>query len=81
MFAPASIDIRSLANVYLSVFRVGDFVDKVGHTSYISTVINPLTGHEFKSKPYFQADDSDKAAPKMDFGTPAVSTAVTPAIK
>ncbi len=42
-------------------------------------VINPLTGHEFKPKAYFQADDSDKAAPKLDFGTPAVAPAVTPA--
>ena len=42
-------------------------------------VINPLTGHEFKPKPYFQADDSDKAAPKLDFGTPPASTAVVPA--
>lgn len=42
-------------------------------------VMNPLTGHEFKPKSYFQADDSDKAAPKLDFGTPPAQTAVTPA--
>jgi LemA protein len=42
-------------------------------------VMNPLTGHEFKPKAYFQADESDKAAPKIDFGAPAVATAVTPA--
>jgi LemA protein len=42
-------------------------------------VINPLTGHEFKPKPYFTADADDKAAPKIDFGTPPVATAVVPA--
>lgn len=42
-------------------------------------VINPLTGHEFKVKQYFQANDSDKAAPTLDFGTPAAASAVTPA--
>lgn len=42
-------------------------------------VINPVTGHEFKPKAYFQADEVDKAAPKLDFGTPPVQTAVTPA--
>ena len=42
-------------------------------------VINPLTGHEFKIKPYFQADDSDKSAPKLDFGAPAAAPAVVPA--
>lgn len=56
-----------------------DFNKELRHIS--GKVLNPLTGHEFKPKPYFQADDSDKAAPKMDFGTPAVSTAVTPAAK
>ncbi len=42
-------------------------------------VMNPITGHEFKPKSYFQADESDKAAPKLDFGAPPVATAVTPA--
>lgn len=42
-------------------------------------VINPLTGHEFKTKPYFTADADDKAAPKIDFGTPAAAPAITPA--
>jgi len=42
-------------------------------------IINPVTGHEFRPRVYFQADDSDKAAPKLDFGTPAAATAVTPA--
>ncbi len=42
-------------------------------------VINPITGHEFKPKAYFQADDSAKTAPKIDFGTPPAQTAVAPA--
>lgn len=42
-------------------------------------VINPITGHEFKVKSYFQADETDKATPKLDFGTPVVQTAITPA--
>lgn len=53
------------------------FNQELRHVS--GKVINPLTGHEFKVKPYFQADDTDKAAPKMDFGTPAAATAVQPA--
>jgi LemA protein len=44
-------------------------------------VINPLTGHEFKPKPYFTADADDKAAPKIDFGTPGAATAITPGTK
>jgi LemA protein len=44
-------------------------------------VINPLTGHEFKPRVYFTADESDKAAPKIDFGTPAAAPAITPAGK
>lgn len=42
-------------------------------------IINPVTGHEFRPRVYFQADESDKAAPKLDFGTPAAQTAVVPA--
>ncbi len=41
-------------------------------------VINPITGHEFKPRVYFQSDEADKAAPKLDFGTPSAATAVTP---
>lgn len=42
-------------------------------------VINPLTGHEFKPRVYFSADENAKAAPKIDFGTPAGAPAVQPA--
>lgn len=42
-------------------------------------IINPVTGHEFRPRVYFQADESDKAAPKLDFGAPAVAPAVAPA--
>jgi LemA protein len=44
-------------------------------------IINPVTGHEFRPRVYFQADEADKAAPKLDFGTPAAAPAVTPATK
>jgi LemA protein len=33
-------------------------------------VINPVTGHEFKPRVYFQADDTSRVAPKVDFTTP-----------
>jgi LemA protein len=56
---------------------VKQFNSDLRHVS--GKVINPLTGNEFKVKPYFQADQQDKAAPKLDFGTPAAATAVTPA--
>jgi LemA protein len=36
-------------------------------------VINPVTGHEFKPRVYFAAEESAKAAPKIDF-SPAPST-------
>ena len=42
-------------------------------------IINPVTGHEFRPRVYFQADEADKAAPKLDFGTPAAAPAVTTA--
>lgn len=42
-------------------------------------VINPITGHEFKPRVYFSADEASKAVPKIDFGTPPAQTAVTPA--
>jgi LemA protein len=34
-------------------------------------VMNPLTGHEFKPRVYFTADESAKVAPKVDFTKPA----------
>lgn len=42
-------------------------------------VVNPITGHEFKPKEYFHADDNAKVAPKIDFGTLPAATAVQPA--
>lgn len=56
---------------------VKDYNTELRHVSGI--VINPLTGHEFKPRVYFTADDSDKKAPTIDFGTPAAATAVAPA--
>jgi len=44
-------------------------------------IINPVTGHEFKPRVYFQSDEADKKAPTLDFGTPGAATAVTPAAK
>ncbi len=38
-------------------------------------VINPVTGHEFKPRVYYQADEGAKTAPKVDFGS-APSAAV-----
>lgn len=32
-------------------------------------VINPITGHEFKPRAYFAADEAAKTAPKIDFET------------
>jgi LemA protein len=58
---------------------VQTFNSELRHVS--GHIVNPLTGHEFKVKSYFQADDSDKAAPKLDFGTPVAAPAVTPASK
>lgn len=38
-------------------------------------VINPITGHEFKPRVYFSADESAKVAPKVSFTpAPAAST-------
>jgi LemA protein len=36
--------------------------------------INPLTGHEFKPRVYFSADESAKVAPKVDFNTAPTSS-------
>ena len=33
-------------------------------------VINPITGHEFRPRAYFAADESAKVAPKINFDTP-----------
>ncbi len=45
---------------------VMSFNTELRHVS--GKVINPVTGHEFKPRVYFQADDSAKQAPKIDFG-------------
>jgi len=37
-------------------------------------VINPLTGHEFKPRIYYQADESAKSAPKVDFSSSSSSS-------
>lgn len=47
---------------------VMEFNTELRHVS--GKVINPITGHEFKPRVYFQADESAKVAPKIDFGTP-----------
>ncbi len=56
-----------------------DFNTELRHVS--GKIMNPVTGHEFKPRVYFQADEADKAAPKLDFGTPAAASAITPAKK
>ena len=58
---------------------VESFNTELRHVS--GKLINPVTGHEFKPRVYFQADEADKAAPKLDFGTPAAASAITPAKK
>jgi len=55
---------------------VAEFNKELRHVS--GKVINPVTGHEFKPRVFFSADESAKAAPKIDFGTPPASTAITP---
>lgn len=37
-------------------------------------VINPLTGHEFKPRVYYQADEASKSAPKVDFSSSSSSS-------
>ena len=44
---------------------VADFNQELRHVS--GKVINPVTGHEFKPRAYFQATAEEKAAPKIDF--------------
>jgi len=39
-------------------------------------VINPITGHEFKPRIYYQADESSKVAPKVDFSSVSASSSV-----
>jgi len=46
---------------------VSDFNTELRHIS--GKVVNPLTGHEFRPRVYFQADESAKAAPQVDFSS------------
>jgi LemA protein len=55
---------------------VMEFNTELRHVS--GKVLNPLTGHEFKPRVFFAADESAKVAPKIDFGTPPAATAITP---
>lgn len=48
---------------------VMSFNTELRHVS--GKVINPITGHEFKPRVYFAADEASKVAPKIDFGTTA----------
>lgn len=44
-----------------------DYNTELRHVS--GRAINPITGHEFKPRTYFTADDDAKQAPKIDFDT------------
>ena len=46
--------------------KVFEFNKELRHVS--GKVINPLTGHEFKPRVPFAADEAAKVAPKIDFG-------------
>lgn len=52
---------------------VMSFNTELRHVS--GKVINPITGHEFKPRAYFGADESAKVAPKIDFNTPPAAPA------
>lgn len=54
-----------------------DYNKELRHIS--GRAVNPITGHEFKPRVYFTADENAKAAPKLDFGTPVVAPAIAPA--
>lgn len=52
---------------------VMSFNTELRHVS--GKVMNPITGHEFKPRAYFAADEGAKVAPKIDFApAPAQST-------
>lgn len=53
---------------------VMSFNTELRHVS--GKVLNPITGHEFKPRAYFAADEGAKVAPKIDFSTPAASASV-----
>lgn len=59
--------------------KAADYNKELRHVS--GRAVNPVTGHEFKPRIYFTADENAKSAPVLDFGTPAAAPAVTPATK
>jgi LemA protein len=48
---------------------VASFNTELRHVS--GKVLNPITGHEFKPRAFFQADAEAKVAPKINFDSPA----------
>lgn len=81
-FHDLSIQIEGTENRLLRAREVyndaaADFNKELRHVS--GKVMNPITGHEFRSRVYFQSAESDKEAPLLNFGTPAVAPAVAPA--
>lgn len=58
---------------------VSEFNKELRHVS--GKVINPVTGHEFKPRVFFQADEGAKNAPTLDFGSGPANTAIQPAAK
>lgn len=48
---------------------VSAFNAELRHVS--GKAINPITGHEFKPRVYYQADADAKVAPKIDFASPS----------
>lgn len=48
---------------------VSSFNTELRHVS--GKVLNPITGHEFKPRMFFQADADAKVAPKINFDSPA----------
>lgn len=53
---------------------VKSFNTELRHVS--GKVINPITGHEFRPRVFFSADESSRTAPKVDFSKPAPATSV-----
>lgn len=58
---------------------VAEFNKELRHVS--GKVINPVTGHEFKPRVFFEAAEGAKEAPKVDFGPGPATTAIQPAAK
>lgn len=53
------------------------FNNELRHVS--GKIMNPITGHEFKPRMYFEADSDAKVAPKIDFSNPP-ATPAAPAV-